>query len=77
MNKIKPPPTIVWSTNTIDLDDPFERRWFIRQVLVNGRSQDIRSLDLDEVARLLDDLHLPPDLDNLWRRFLEMRHAGR
>jgi hypothetical protein len=77
MVRIKPPPTIVWSTDSVDLDDPFERRWYIRQVLLNGRAQDVLGLDLDEVARLLDDLHLPPDLDDLWRRFLEARRADR
>jgi len=76
MNQIKPPRHIVWSTDTLDLTDPFQRTWYLRQVLMYGRAQDIRDLDLDEVARQLDDLHLPPALHDLWRRFLKVRHAA-
>lgn len=72
--KIKPPRHLVWSTDEIDLDDPFQRRWFIQQVLTHGTAQDVRQLDLDEVAREINHLHLPPDVENLWRMFLETRH---
>lgn len=72
------PPHIVWSTDSLDLSDPFQRRWYIRQVLLYGRAQDIRSLDLEEVASLLDELNLPPPVYRLWRAFLETRlHAQR
>lgn len=67
------PRHLVWSTDSIDLSDPFQRRWFIRQVLLHGRSEDIRALDLHEVAESLDDLRLPADLHRLWRTFLEKR----
>jgi hypothetical protein len=74
---ITPPRYIVWSTDQVDLADPFQRRWYIRQVLLHGRAEDIRSLDLAEVAALLDDLDLPPDLQQLWKSFLEARsHAS-
>lgn len=69
------PRHLVWSTDSLNLDDPFQRRWYIRQVLMYGRAADIRMLDLEEVAHLLDDLRLPPHLDRLWRTFLESRHA--
>ena len=78
----KSPPTphlprhLVWSTCTIDQGDPFQRRWYIRQVLLHGRTADISALDLDEIAGLLDDLRLPPHLDRLWRAFLEQRAHG-
>jgi hypothetical protein len=72
-----PPRYIVWSTDTLDLADPFQRKWYIRQVLLHGRAQDIRTLNLDEVALLLDDLALPPHLYSLWHSFLETRHAAR
>ncbi len=68
------PDHIVWSTDSIDMDDPFQRRWYIRQVLLHGRAEDIRSLDLDEVARLLDDLDLPSHIYTLWREFLSRRN---
>ena len=73
---VHPPRHIVWSTNAVDLSDPFQRKWYIRQALLHGRAQDIRALDLDEVASLLDDLNLPPDVYRLWKAFLETRsHA--
>lgn len=75
--RIRPPRHIVWSTDTIDLSDPFQRRWYIRQVLLHGRAEDIQTLDLDEVETLLDDLDLPPDLYALWKMFLEQRHVER
>jgi hypothetical protein len=72
--KLLPPRHLVWSTDVLDVSDPFQRRWYIRQVIQYGRVEDIRTLDLDEVAELLDDLHLPSYLDRLWRDFLEERH---
>jgi hypothetical protein len=77
MNRITPPPHIVWSTDTVDLADPFQRKWYIRQVLTYGLAKDIGALDLDEVASLLDDLRLPPHLHDLWKRFLEWRGVNR
>jgi hypothetical protein len=68
---ITPPPHIAWSTDRVDLADPFQRQWYLRQVLIYGRSEDIRTLDLDELAACLDDLHLPPHLHRLWKAFLE------
>lgn len=65
-----PPRHIVWSTDTLDLDDPFQRRWYLQQVLVHGRTEDVRALDLEEVARLLPDLDLPDHIDRLWRLYL-------
>ncbi len=74
---IKPPRHIVWSTESVDLDDPFQRRWYIRQVLLHGREEDIRTLDLEELARILDELDLPAHLYRLWKAFLEERsHAS-
>jgi len=70
------PRYIVWSTNTIDRTDPFQRRWLLRQILTYGRAQDIRALDLREVARELPVLDLPPHIHNLWQKFLESRHVG-
>ena len=68
--RVSPPRHIAWSTDTVDLSDPFQRMWYIRQVLLHGRAQDIRTLDFAEVARLLDDLDLPYDIYDLWKRFL-------
>jgi hypothetical protein len=69
------PAYIVWSTDRIDLTDPFQRRWYIQQVLTHGRAEDIRQLDLEEVSNVLGDLTLPEDIRSLWQRFLELRRA--
>lgn len=76
MADFHPPRHIVWSTERLDLTDPFQRRWYLRQVLSHGRAEDIRALDLDEVERELDDLQLPPDIWQLWKRYFEHRAAG-
>ncbi|MDW8319069.1 MAG: hypothetical protein RMN53_14660 [Anaerolineae bacterium] len=73
MTIISPPRHIVWSTDRVDLADPFQRKWYIRQVIEYGRAEDIASLDLDEVAALLDELDLPEHLYSLWSRFLARR----
>ena len=77
MAVISLPRHLVWSTDQVDLDDPFQRRWYIRQVLTHGRAQDIAALDLDEVACLLDVLNLPHEIHSLWARFLEFRRVAR
>ncbi len=69
------PRYIVWSVDRIDTADPFQRRWLLRQILLHGRAQDIRLLDLTEVERDLDSLGLPPDLHRLWHSYLRTRHA--
>ena len=74
---ITPPRHIVWSTDKVNLNDPFQRKWYIRQVLTHGRAEDLTTLDLDEVAQLLDDLDLPSHVYSLWKRFLETRRAAR
>ncbi len=63
------PRHLVWSTDDLDLNDPVQRRWYIRQVLLHGRTEDIRTLDLREVAALPDDLNLPRPVYRLWKTF--------
>lgn len=65
------PRHIVWSTDKLDLRDPFQKRWLLRQTLMHGTAQDIRVLDFDEIKKQLADLKLPEDIDSLWRRYLE------
>ena len=77
MSSIQPPRHLVWSTESVDLDDPFQRQWYVRQVLVHGRAEDVRALDLDEVARLLDVLDLPEHIHSLWDAFLRRRGYDR
>jgi hypothetical protein len=68
--KIRPPRYIIWSTSEVDLSDPFQRRWYIRQVLLHGREQDVRQLDKAALAALIDELHLPEPIYQLWKRYL-------
>jgi hypothetical protein len=67
------PRYMVWSTDKIELKDPFQRRWLLRQTLLHGLAEDIRKVDFDEISRELDQLRLPPDIDRLWRTYLERR----
>jgi hypothetical protein len=71
--KTEIPRHVVWSTDELDVTDSFQRSWYIRQVLLHGRAEDVRTLNLDEVSALLPDLNLPPDIEQLWHSFLEWR----
>jgi hypothetical protein len=72
---IHPPAYIAWSTDQIDLSDPFQHRWYIQQVLTHGRAEDIRLLKLEEITAVLDAIILPEDVRSLWKRFLEIHRA--
>lgn len=72
---VHPPRHIVWSTDTIDLSDPFQKRWLLRQTLMRGRAEDIRALDIEEIRREIDHMDLPKDIESLWRRYLEYLNA--
>ena len=67
----KIPRYIVWSTDNLQLDDPFQRRWVLKQTLIHGRAEDIRKLKLQEIALELDALDLPNEIYSLWKRYLE------
>ncbi len=71
------PHHLVWSTDDPNLNNPVQRLWYIRQVLLHGRAhgraEDIRTLDLREVATLLDELNLPRPVYRRWKTFLERR----
>ena len=73
---IHPPRHLVWSTDTIDLSDPFQKRWLLRQTLMYGRVEDVRALEIEEIRREFDQLDLPKEIASLWRRYLEYLDAG-
>ena len=75
MTTIHPPRHIVWSTDTINLRDPFQRRWLLRQTLMRGRAEDVRMLELAEIKKELNELDLPENIQGLWRRYLEIADA--
>ncbi len=68
---VHPPRHLVWSTDTINLSDPFQKRWLLRQTLIHGRAEDIRALQLADIKQELDQLDLPKEIESLWRRYLE------
>jgi hypothetical protein len=72
--RIHPPSHLVWSTSEIDLDDPFQQRWLLRQTLIHGTAEDISQLNFDEVAQQLENLQLPVDIERLWRTVLKTQH---
>jgi len=72
---VHPPRHLVWSTDTIDLSDPFQKLWLLRQTLMHGRAEDIRALKIEEIRRELDHLDLPKEIESLWRRYLEYLDA--
>lgn len=69
------PRYIVWSTDHLELDDPFQQRWLLKQTLTYGRAEDIRKLSLNEIALELDSLALPNEVYSLWKRYLEYRNV--
>ena len=72
---IHPPRHLAWSTAELNIADPFQRRWLLQQTLTHGTADDIRRLDLDEVAQQIDQLQLPADIERLWRTFLKTRYG--
>lgn len=60
---------IVWSKQALDLTDPWQRRWWIQQVLLQGRAEDVAALDWEEVRQLLPELELPPRVRRLWEEY--------
>ncbi len=73
---VHPPRHLVWSTDSIDLSDPFQKRWLLRQTLMHGRAEDIRALKIEEIRRDIEQLDLPKEIESLWRRYLEHMDAG-
>lgn len=65
---------IVWSRRVVDLTDPWQRRWWIQQVLQYGRAEDVAALDWEEVRQLLPELQLPLRVRLLWEGYFA--HAG-
>ncbi|MCD5408548.1 hypothetical protein LR090_04915 [Candidatus Bipolaricaulota bacterium] len=69
------PKYIVWSKGELDLSDPWQRRWYIQQVLIHGRAEDVAALDWEEVRRLLPELTLPKDVRRLWESYFDSRRS--
>jgi hypothetical protein len=73
---MKVPRHIDWSTGraeSFDFTQPENRQWWIKQVLINGRMEDILALDLEEVERILPGLYLPRPIKKLWSDYFAKR----
>jgi hypothetical protein len=66
---MQPKRYIVWSKNEIDLADPWQRKWYIQQVLTHGRAEDIAELDWEEIKQLLPEFNLPREIRCLWEDY--------
>jgi lysyl-tRNA synthetase class II len=67
---MKPKRYIVWSKSEIDLSDPWQRKWYISQVLTHGRAEDVAELDWEEVKSILKEIILPASVRRLWEDYL-------
>ena len=66
---MKPKPYLVWSKREIDLSDPWQRKWYIQQVLIHGKEEDVAQLDWQEIRRCLPELTLPTHIRLLWETY--------
>lgn len=66
---MRPKRHIVWSKNELDLNDDWQRKWYIQQVLTHGRAEDIKYLCWEEVRSLLGELNLPKEVRMLWEDY--------
>ncbi len=65
---MKPKRYIVWSKRELDLSDPWQRKWYLQQVLTHGRAEDVSALDWEEVRKTLPELDIPSEVRTLWER---------
>jgi hypothetical protein len=49
--KVKPKKYIVWSVDrSLDLSNPWIKKWFIKQVLTKGRAEDVAQQSINHGA---------------------------
>jgi len=70
---MRPKRYIVWSRNEIDLEDPWQRKWYIQQVLSHGRSEDVAQLDWEEISMVLKEISLSQEVRNLWEDYFNAK----
>lgn len=65
---------IVWyaDLDKMDLNNPWLKRWWIQQVLIHGRIEDIRRLDFNEVKKNLPYLRLKKKIKSLWEDYFKV-----
>lgn len=57
----------------LDFSDPWIKKWWIKQVLMHGKFEDIKELDLKEIENVFPELYLPEDIKNLWKDYFNWR----
>jgi hypothetical protein len=70
---MQPKRYIVWSKNEIDLEDPWQRKWYIQQVLTHGRSEDVILLDWEEISMFFREISLPHEVRSLWEDYFDAK----
>jgi len=70
---MRPKRYIVWSKNEIDLEDPWQRKWYIQQVLTHGRSEDVAQIDWLEISMVLAEISLPQEVRGLWEDYFNAK----
>lgn len=68
---MQPKRYIVWSENNIDFDDPWQRKWYIQQVLTHGWAEDIAELNREEIKKLRSELNLQREVRCLWEDYFD------
>jgi len=68
---------IVWyaDIDKLDLKDPWVKKWWIQQVLIHGRLEDIIKLDFGEVKKTLPYLQLDYKIKSLWEDYFKAKDA--
>ena len=63
---------IIWSTKKeLDPNDPWQRKWYLKQVLMHGRAEDIAELDWDMLKGLVAEMDLPKEVGRLWENYFD------
>lgn len=70
---MRPKRYIVWSKDEIDLEDPWQRKWYIQQVLTHGRSEDVAQLDWEEIRMVFREITLPQEVRGLWEDYFNAK----
>lgn len=72
---MKQPKHIVWyaDLNKLDFTHPWVKKWWLEQVLIHGRAEDVHRLDFGELEQALTNLNLPPVLKSLWTDYFTVR----
>lgn len=71
--KVRPLRHVMRSERGLDLSDPWQRRWYMKQMLVHTRAEGVARLHWEESGRLLPELDLPRGVCPLWENCFNSR----